>query len=99
MTNPTIPTTDYNAAYFEIINRIDAIEKRLPVKRERTRSQPTVSFNAPVALYNRLQEEASRLAITRSELLRMIVRNYLDTKDKPRGFAVQTIDDNDLIDL
>ncbi|MEG4323148.1 MULTISPECIES: hypothetical protein [unclassified Microcoleus] len=91
--------TDYNAAYHEIINRIDAIEKRLPVRRKRYHKNPTVAFNCPTEAYNQLCVEAGGLALTRSELLRMIVLDYLSNKGKPQGFAKRIIDDDDLIDF
>jgi len=100
MTNPLVPVTDYNAAYFELINRIDAIEKRLPVKRKRVRGKPTCSFQCPSEVYEQLHETATELAITRSKLLRQIVSNYLEGKNKPQGFVYKrVIDDDELIDL
>ena len=91
--------TDIDTAYHEIINRIDAIEKRLSVKRKRFHKNPTFAFNCPTEAYNQLCEEAGALALTRSELLRRIVLDYLSNKGKPQGFAKRIIDDDDLIDL
>lgn len=99
MTNPT----DYNAAYQEIIDRLDVIEQRLPKPRNRpqsSRKSPTVAFNCPTEIYSQLCSDAAGAAITRSELLRMIVADYLEGKNKPQGFdRLVVVDDDDLIDL
>lgn len=103
MTNLIAPNMDYNAAYQEIISRLDVIEQTLPTKSKKqpqsSRKNPTVSFNCPATVCNQLSSEAAKLAITRSELLRMIVAHYLEGKNKPQGFTKLVIDDDDLIDL
>lgn len=114
MTNTLVPATDYLAAYHEIINRIDAIEKRIPPKRKRNRNTPTCSFQCPNEMYQQISEIATGLALSRSELLRSIVKDYLSLKNKPQGFgkkskqiitreidkeASKLFDDDDLIDL
>jgi len=98
MTNPTIPGTDYLTAYHDVINRIDAIEKRLLVKRKRIRNKPTCSFQCPSEMYAQISEIAIGLALTRSDLLRSIVKDYLNQKNKPQGFAKNTIVYEDLED-
>jgi len=101
MTNELASTTDYNAAYHEIINRIDAIEQRLPKPKKRpqqSRKNPTASFNCSNEVYEQISKEAGGLALTRSELLRMIVTAYLGNKGQPQGFVNRIIDD-DLIEF
>jgi len=99
MTNPTFAT------YQEIMDRFDVIEQRLPIKPKNrpqsSRKSPTVAFNCPAEIYSQLCSDAAGLAITRSELLRMIVTDYLNGKNKPQGFDGSGFvdDDDDLIDL